>query len=120
MLLFGSFVVLIYIIVAIILYASLWIIYTKANQPGWSAIIPVYDIYIWTQVVNRPWWWTILFFIPPITIIVYIIMLNDLSNRFGQNAWFTLGLLFLPIIFLPVLAFGEYEFDRTDSNSAFD
>jgi len=115
-----GFIVLIYLAVAILLVASSWIIYTKADQPGWAVFIPVYDLIILLRVIQKPWWWIILFIIPPVTIIIYILILHALSLKFGQNVWFTLGLLFLPVIFFPVLAFGDYRYMNDGDSSDFE
>jgi Family of unknown function (DUF5684) len=46
----------------ILMIAACWKIYTKAGQPGWAAIIPIYNLYIWCKIVGRPAWWIILMF----------------------------------------------------------
>jgi hypothetical protein len=83
-----------------------WMIFTKAGQPGWPALIPIYSTYILLKVVGRPGWWLILYFIPFVNVVIYIIVSNDLSKSFGHGVGFTLGLIFLSIIFLYILAFG--------------
>jgi hypothetical protein len=45
-----------------------------------------------------------------VNIIFLIIVLNDLSKSFGHGVGFTLGLIFLGFIFLPVLAFGGSKY----------
>ncbi len=37
-------------------------------------------------------------------------MLNLISKSFGQGEGFTIGLLFLPFIFFPILGFGNYQY----------
>lgn len=94
-------------IVYAIVVIPYWVIFTKAGQPGWPALIPIYSTYILLKVVGRPGWWLLLFLIPLVNVVIYIIMLNDLSKSFGHGVGFTLGLIFLSIIFLYVLAFGS-------------
>lgn len=93
-----------------VLYAILvipyWVIFTKAGQEGWPALIPIYSTYILLKVIGRPGWWLLLFLIPIVNVVIYIIMMNDLSKSFGHGVGFTLGLLFLSIIFVYILAFG--------------
>jgi hypothetical protein len=31
-----------------------WVVFTKAGQPGWAALIPIYNIYIILKIVGRP------------------------------------------------------------------
>lgn len=95
------------IIVAIIVIASLWKIFSKAGQPGWAAIIPVYNYYVMLQVAGRPGWWLILLFVPLVNIVVALIVTYDLAKAFGKGFGFFLGMLFLGFIFYPILAFGS-------------
>ena len=90
--------------------AAEWRIFSKAGQPGWAAIIPIYNTLVLLKVVGRPWWWIFLFIIPFVNIIIAIIVLNDLSKSFGHGIGFTLGLLFLSFIFIPVLGFGGSQY----------
>ncbi len=84
-----------------------WIIFEKAGKPGWASIIPIYGIYVLLKIVGKPGWWLLLFCIPVVNVVYFIWMLNMLSKSFGKTDEFTLGLLFLSFIFLPILAFGD-------------
>jgi hypothetical protein len=85
-------------------------VFTKAGQPGWAAIVPIYNVYIWTKIVGRPWWFTLLVFIPLVNIVISIILCSDLAKSFGRGIGFTLGLIFLVFIFIPVLGFGSDKY----------
>jgi hypothetical protein len=37
-------------------------------------------------------------------------MYHAISQKFGNGVGFTLGLIFLPFIFFPILAFGDYKY----------
>ena len=93
---------------------GLWKVFEKAGKPGWAAIIPFYNIIVLLQVVGRPWWYLLLIFIPcanAVFVIWGIILINNLlSKSFGQGVGFTIGLIFLSFIFLPVLGFGDYRY----------
>ncbi len=105
------------IVIFIILILSYWMIFDKAGQPGWAAIIPIYNIVVLLQVVKKPIWWIILMLIPFVNIIVAIIVIHGLSKAFGKGGGFTVGLILLPFIFFPVLAFGEatYQLGGADN-----
>ena len=104
----GAAAILLYVaVVYAILVIPYWVIFTKAGQEGWPALIPIYSTYILLKVIGRPGWWLLLFLIPFVNIVIYIIMMNDLSKSFGHGVGFTLGLLFLSIIFVYILAFGS-------------
>ncbi len=91
-------------------FAGFWKVFTKAGQPGWAAIVPIYNVYIWTKIVGRPWWFTLLVFIPLVNIVISIILCSDLAKSFGRGIGFTLGLIFLVFIFIPVLGFGSDKY----------
>ncbi|HEX9243634.1 MAG TPA: DUF5684 domain-containing protein, partial [Anaeromyxobacter sp.] len=90
--------------------ASYWKIFAKAGKPGWASIVPIYNLVVYLQMVNRPVWWIVLFFVPIVNIVIAIVLVHDLSKSFGKGAGWTLGLLFLGIVFVPVLAFGSDPF----------
>lgn len=97
-------------LLTVVLLAAFWQIFEKAGQAGWKSLIPVYNILVFLQIIDKPWWWILLFLLPPINLIFGIWAINLLAKRFGQSAWFTFGLLFLPYLFLPVLAFGKAQY----------
>lgn len=96
----------IYVIVIALFIIAYWRIFTKAGQPGWASIIPIYNTIVWLRIVGRPLWWFILLFVPIVNFIILIIMIHDLSKSFGHGVGFTLGLIFLSPIFILILAFG--------------
>ncbi len=98
------------LVIVVLFIAAQWAIFAKAGKPGWAAIIPIYSTIVLLQVVGRPVWWIILFLIPVVNIVFGIIVLNDLSKSFGHGAGYTLGLLFLSIIFFPILGFGGSQY----------
>ena len=95
----------------LLVVVGLWKVYTKANQPGWAAIIPIYNIYILTKIIGRPGWWVILFFIPFVNLIVSIIVAIDLAKSFGKDTAYGILLLWLfSIIGFLILGFGDAEY----------
>ncbi len=95
-----------YIIVIALFIVAYWRIFTKAGQPGWASIIPIYNIIVWLRIIGRPWWWIFLLFIPIVNIVIEIMMIHELSKSYGHGVGFTLGLIFLSPIFILILAFG--------------
>lgn len=101
---------LILMLIAILVIVSEWIIFTKAGKPGWAIFIPIYNIIVYLQIIRTPWWWIFLLCIPIANIVFAIIILNRLSIAFGKGSGFTVGLIFLSFIFLPILAFGDAKY----------
>lgn len=102
--------VLVYLALVIVVLASMWKVYTKARKPGWAAFVPIYNAYILLQIIGRPWWWLLAMFIPFVNLIVAIVITHDTAKVFGKGIGWTLGLLFLPFIFYPMLAFGSAKY----------
>jgi hypothetical protein len=100
----------IYIAVIVVMIVAMWKVFTKAGKPGWASLIPLYNTYVMLQVVGRPWWWLLLMFIPFVNIVIAIIVTNDLAKSFGKGVGWTVGLLLLPFIFMPMLAFGNAKY----------
>lgn len=98
------------LIFGIFIIAAQWKIYTKAGQPGWACIIPIYNFYIMLKIVGKPWWWLLLMLIPFVNLIYAIWTVNMLSKSFGKDEGFTAGLLLLGIIFYPILGFGAAKY----------
>ncbi|MFA5009976.1 MAG: DUF5684 domain-containing protein [Patescibacteria group bacterium] len=95
-----------------LMLVSTWVIFTKANKPGWAAIIPFYNIYVALEMIGKPWWWLLLLFVPFVNIVIAIWMCRELARVFGQDVAFTVGLVFLSFIFMPLLAFGDYKYKK--------
>lgn len=108
--------VLVYLALIVLLVASQWKIFTKAGKPGWACIIPIYSAIVLLEIVKKPTWWFIMFLIPFVNIYYAIVLTNELSKSFGKDSGFTVGLILLPFVFLPILAFGdaEYIYSQTD------
>ena len=101
---------LIYVGIIVLIIASMWKVYEKAGHPGWSALIPIYNLYIMLKIANKPGWWILLMCIPLVNIIFAIIVSIDIAKAFGKDVGFGLGLAFLGFIFYPILAFGDAKY----------
>lgn len=99
-----------YIGFIVLILASMWKIFAKMTQPGWYGIIPIFNYCVIAKQSGKDWWWGLLPLVPCIGVIFLIILLNELSKLFGKGVGYTIGLIFLPFIFLPVLAFGSAEY----------
>ena len=98
-----------YLAFTILMIAAWWKVFTKAGQPGWACIIPIYNLYVWCKIVGRPWWWILLMLIPLVNFIILIILIIDLAKSFGKGVGFGIGLFLLGVIFFPILGFGSAQ-----------
>jgi len=102
-----------YFAVIIFVLAGIWKTLAKAGQPGWAAIIPIYNLIVLLQVAQKPLWWIILFFIPVANIVAILMVMIAIAQNFGKGAGFGLGLAFLGFIFWPILGFGDAQYRGT-------
>ena len=98
------------LVIALLMIISVWKVFSKAGQPGWASIVPIYNGIVLLQVAGKPVWWIILFFVPVANLIVGILTLASLAKAFGRGAGTVIGLILLPIIFWPILGFGSAEY----------
>ena len=94
----------------LLLVASLWKVFSKAGEPGWACLVPIYNMIVWLKIAGKPAWWFILALIPLVNFIVAIIASISLAERFGKGTGYGLGLAFLSPIFYPMLAFGDARY----------
>ena len=94
----------------VLMVVSMWKIFDKAGKPGWAALVPIYNLVVLLQIIDKPVWWIILFLIPLVNFIIMIICTIALAARFGKGGGYAAGLIFLPFIFYPMLAFGSDQY----------
>jgi hypothetical protein len=102
--------VVLYVAVAVIVIASMWRLFNKSGQKGWTAIVPILNTLVLLKVVHKELWWIILLFIPCVNIVVLVIVYFGLAEAFGKGAGWGIGILLLPFIFMPALAFGSSQY----------
>ena len=103
-------VVFFYIAFIVLIIAGIWKVFTKAGQPGWAAIIPIYNVYVMTQVGGLEIIWFILTFIPIANIIAAAKINIAIAEKFGKSVGFGIGLWLLGPIFYPILGFGSAQY----------
>ncbi|MFP6703588.1 MAG: DUF5684 domain-containing protein, partial [Planctomycetaceae bacterium] len=59
---------------------------------------------------GRPVWWIVLLLIPCVNAVILIILMVELGKSFGKDGAFAIGLILLPVVFLPILGFGSAEY----------
>ena len=85
-----------------------WCIFKKANCPGVACIIPLWNTWCLFKILYGHGW---LFLIPGVNIALAIAAPFRLAYVFDRGFGFMLGLIFLPWLFLPILAFGQSDYN---------
>lgn len=100
----------IYLALVVLIIASLWKVFVKAGKPGWASLIPIYNLIVLVEIIGKPTIWILWLLIPCVNIYFGIWATNLLSKSFGKSEGFTAGLLLLPIVFYPILGFGDARY----------
>lgn len=87
-----------------------WKLYRKAGKPGWASLVPIYNAIVFCEIVGKPSWYWLLLLIPVVNIYPLVVLMHGLSRSFGKDAAYTVGLVLLGIVFVPMLAFGGSEY----------
>ena len=97
----------------IFLIITYWKLFKKAGRNGWEAIVPFYNMYVLTEISGQNGWLFLLTLIPGVGGAIWTIMVSiKLAPAFGKDPAYAIGLIFLPIIFYPILAFGNARYVR--------
>ena len=103
----SSTMLLVVLAVIVLMIASMWKVFERAGEPGWAALIPLYNTYVLTKVGQVSGWWVLAMFIPLINIVALFVVSINVARRFNHGAGFGVGLALVPFIFYPLLAWGD-------------
>ncbi len=98
---------LMFLAIFVVAAVGMFKVFAKANKPGWTAFVPVYNGMILAEIVGRPSWHGVLLLVPVLGVIMAILMCIELAKSFGKDTVFGVLLaLFSPIMF-PILGFSS-------------
>ncbi len=69
-------------VIGVLIFSNLFV---KAGRQKWEAFVPIYNYFIATKIIERPWWWTLLVFIPVIGNIMLIVVTYEFLHVFGYR-----------------------------------
>ena len=72
----------------------------------------MYNIYVLLKLVGRPTRWLALTFVPLVNIGLAAVLATDLAESFGNRLAFAVGLALLPVLFVPILGYGDASYRR--------
>ncbi len=96
--------------IAGLVIASMWKVFTKAGEPGWASLVPIYNLIVLLKIAQKPIWWILLFLVPAVNLVATILIGISIAQRFGKSTGFGVGVGLLPMIFYPLLAFGDARY----------
>lgn len=94
------------------MFAGMWKMCDKAGEPGWSQLIPIYNLIVLGRMAGVSGLMILLTFIPCIGLIPFLMLNVKLAERFGKDAGFGVAAFFLPFICYPILGFGDAQYER--------
>ena len=97
-------------IIGVLTVAATWMVYSKAGEHGWAALVPFYAQYVLYKITWGNGWLFLLLLVPFVNVVVGIITLVKLSKSFGHGGGFACGLIFLNTIFMLILGFGSSRY----------
>lgn len=101
-------------VVYIFLVAAMWKVFEKAGQPGWAAVIPVYNSWVTFEISGKPGWWALVALVPVVNfvwIVLWFLACMELALRFGKSeAWGIVMLGLFSFIGWPMLGFGDAQY----------
>ena len=98
------------LLLSLFMLICLWKIFVKAGKPGWAAIVPIYNCYVLFEITWGKGIKFLLMLIPLANIVFGIMTCVKLVKAFGKDGVWAVGLIFLGIVFYPILAFGSSRY----------
>lgn len=96
---------------------SYWRIFEKAGIPGWKALVPVYSLLLWADILGRPKSEVVWMFIPILALFYRYTWMQDLAMRFGYGKGMGILFFFFPSISLAIPAFSGRAYENEESSN---
>ena len=134
-----GFIVVFTLPILVLFTISYWKIFVKAGEPGWKALIPLYSGYIMYKLAWTPKWFFLVLGITTVDLLLYfsgnstlaaiswlltianfvisIFFSIELAKAFGKSGGFAVGLILVPFVFYPILAFGKDQYIKGQSET---
>ena len=108
-----------------------WKIFKKAGEPGYAALIPIYNEYVKTKIGGSAWWWLLVVYgsliigalgsavtaglssiISMASLVGRLAINYNICKKFHKDMGYTLLITFLPFVGAPMLGFSkDAEYD---------
>ncbi len=106
----------IFIVLSLIVIISLFRIFQKAGKPGWAAFVPIYNLIVFAKICDMNMMTLLWIFVPLLgQIILWVLLVMNLSRVFGKSKDFGTAMIFVPFICFPMLAFQDAKYKNQDA-----
>ena len=85
----------------------MWLLFVKAGEAGWKALIPGYNLWVLYSLVYNAGWKMFLLFVPFYGIAVAIMTMIRMAQAYGHGIGMGLLNLFVPPVGMSILAFSK-------------
>jgi hypothetical protein len=111
-------VIVISLIFAVLAYAiSAWLlgrIFKKASIPQWIAWVPFYNSWKLLEMGDQKGFWAVLTIIPVVSYVSLVFMyiaMYKIGLKFGKEGWWVILAIFVPIVWIAILAFDSSKWN---------
>lgn len=94
----------------ILVIIGFWGTFVKAGFPGWTALIPVYNLFVLVKIAKKPKWWIFLLFISYLNLVFFALISLEIAYKFKKSPYFAMGLILLPFVFYLKLGFDDSKY----------
>lgn len=95
-------------------------LYIKAGEPGWKAIVPIYNTMTMAKIALWNPWLGLLVLLPVVGWLVMLYISFKFIKQFNvSDGMAVLSLLIAPIVYL-IVGFGEYEYIGDDEEEYYE
>lgn len=101
---------LIALVCIVISVVAMWKLFTKAGEPGWKALVPVYNAWTFLRLGDQAGWWALVALIPLVNIVAVVFMAIAAYNiglKLGKEGWYVVLYILVPIVWMLILAFDK-------------
>ena len=89
------------LVVTLIVFPMVAKLYSKAGKNEADAKVPIKNIMVWLEIIQKPKWWLALFFVPVINYMNVYSMITDMLIDMGEKkTWNRVKAAVFPIPFL--------------------
>lgn len=91
---------------------GLCLIFKKAGEAWWKALVPVYSFVVWIRICGKGWKWYIYFLVPAINIFTFLLMVVETGKTFRRYSfWEQVVAVVFPWAYLICLgAMGKFSY----------